>query len=160
MSEKLRKIVADALMYDLEKFVDRHWESPDFKAMGSEIERAFATCLLAGPQLAGHNMRIGFPKEPFSGWFLVPQHEIGQFRVDFVFGRGRYPDLMDCVIVECDGHEFHDKTPEQAARDKSRDRFLNLHAKAVLRFTGREIYRDVYGCVIEALNVLHREGRK
>lgn len=157
MSDRLRKIITDGLIYDLERFVDRYWESKPFKEMGSEIERAFAAHMLIAPQLSGHDMRIGFPTEPYKGWFLAPQVEIGKYRVDFVFGHAGAPELPNCVVVECDGHDFHDKTPDQAARDKARDRHLNLHVKAVLRFTGREIYRDAPTCVMEALNVLHRE---
>lgn len=160
MSSTLRKIVAASLSVELERFVDRNWDSKPFQKMGSEIERAFAGCFLIGTQLSGHDTRLGMPDKPFMGWFLVPQFEIGQYRVDFLFGRGDRPTVAECVVVECDGHDFHEKTPEQAARDKARDRFLNLHVKAVLRFTGREIYRDPNGCVVEALEVLHREVRQ
>lgn len=161
MSEKLRQIVADGLVVDLHRFVDAVWDSAPFQAMGSEIERAFAASMIVSAQLnQKYEVRLARDDKPFVGWFLEPQGEIGNYRVDFLFGRGDQPELGDCVVVECDGHDFHDRTPEQAARDKARDRFLNLHVKAVLRFTGREIYRDVSGCCIEALNVLHREQMK
>ena len=61
------------------------------------------------------------------------------------------------VVVECDGHEFHEKTREQAARDKKRDRELQIAGWMVLRFTGSEIYRGAEYCardVARALKIL------
>lgn len=51
--------------------------------------------------------------------------------------------------IECDGFEFHDRTPQQAAYDRARDREL-LHAGLTLiRFAGTEIYRDAERCAID-----------
>lgn len=159
MSEKLRTIIADALRYDLEKSVNEIWESPEFRAMGSEIERAFAAYMIIGSKrLNGIDIRLEMPSEPFDGYFLVPQVQIGAYRVDFILGEGRHPQLLRSVAIECDGYDFHDRTPEMAARDKARDRFLNQKVKAVVRITGREIYRDVDSCMADALRVLFRDG--
>lgn len=46
------------------------------------------------------------------------------------------------LVVECDGHDFHEKTKEQAARDKKRDRDLAELGFRVLRFSGSEIYKE------------------
>jgi hypothetical protein len=46
------------------------------------------------------------------------------------------------VAVECDGHDFHERTKQQAERDKKRDRDLQSIGWRVLRFTGSEIVRD------------------
>lgn len=53
------------------------------------------------------------------------------------------------LVVECDGHDFHEKTKEQAKRDKSRDRDLQAAGITVLRFTGSEIYNDINQCIID-----------
>ncbi|MGG3012260.1 hypothetical protein ABEO98_22600 [Brevibacillus parabrevis] len=50
---------------------------------------------------------------------------------------------LDCLFkgenhsfaIECDGHEFHEKTKEQAARDKQRDRDLQSMGYRALRCT-------------------------
>jgi hypothetical protein len=42
----------------------------------------------------------------------------------------------------CDGHDYHERTKEQAERDKSRDRALKRAGYDVIHFTGREIWRD------------------
>jgi very-short-patch-repair endonuclease len=46
------------------------------------------------------------------------------------------------VAVECDGFDFHERTKEQAQRDKARDRDLQSLGWVVARFTGSEIIRD------------------
>jgi very-short-patch-repair endonuclease len=81
---------------------------------------------------------------------VFPQLHLGDYRVDFAFSRScidrEHDDGDPFVIVECDGHDFHERTKEQAARDKSRDRELQLAGHRVLRFTGSEIWRDPVGC--------------
>lgn len=44
--------------------------------------------------------------------------------------------------IECDGHEFHEKTKEQALRDKRRERNLMSLGFHVIRFTGSEIWNS------------------
>jgi len=58
------------------------------------------------------------------------------------------------VAIECDGHEFHERTKEQAARDKSRDRALAADGVIVLRFTGSEIWHNTWECSEEVFLVL------
>jgi very-short-patch-repair endonuclease len=53
------------------------------------------------------------------------------------------------IVVECDGHDFHEKTPEQAKRDKKRDRDMIKAGYHVLRFTGSEIVNDPFACVMD-----------
>lgn len=72
--------------------------------------------------------------------------------VDFLFGVVDFNEERHFAVVECDGHEFHERTKEQAKRDRSRDRRLQEAGFRVFRFTGSEIYRDPIGCVREVLN--------
>jgi very-short-patch-repair endonuclease len=99
--------------------------------------------------------------------FVLPQYTIGEYRVDFLLIRLNYEyyeivgntgktlkfetDAEECprVIVECDGHEYHEKTREQARRDKARDRFLQAHGFHVLRFTGSELVQNPLNCADE-----------
>lgn len=81
---------------------------------------------------------------------VAPQVQIGRYRVDFLFGAS-FCDKIDplperYLVVECDGHEFHEKTKAQAERDKKRDRDLQAAGFAVYRFTGSQIYRDPQQC--------------
>lgn len=72
--------------------------------------------------------------------------EIGTIHPDFVLGlglNGRWRKLG----IECDGHDFHERTKEQAARDKRRDRSSFLSGVPILRFTGSEIYNEPAECM-------------
>jgi very-short-patch-repair endonuclease len=79
---------------------------------------------------------------------VTPQKDIGGFVVDFLIEAGDRK-----VVVECDGHEFHDRTPEQAGYDKARDRRLTAMGYLVLRFTGSEINRDATSCAAEVWDI-------
>ncbi|KAA0117930.1 DUF559 domain-containing protein [Methylobacterium sp. P1-11] len=75
--------------------------------------------------------------------------------VDFLFIVRDFADKNHMAVVECDGHEFHERTKEQAQRDRSRDRRLQEAGYRVFRFTGSEIYRDPLGCAREVMNWAH-----
>lgn len=62
------------------------------------------------------------------------------------------------IIVELDGHDFHERTPEQAQKDKSRDRELQAKGWHVLRFTGREVLRDPWLCLNEVETLLRAKA--
>lgn len=76
---------------------------------------------------------------------LAAQHSVlnGKYRLDFAIWREGKPWR---IAVECDGHNFHEKTKEQVARDKARERDLIFEGWTVLRFSGTEIHRDADGC--------------
>ena len=90
---------------------------------------------------------------------VVPQFPMGRKRIDFAVSiydplditmpsRGRA-----VVFVECDGHAYHERTKEQAARDRSRDRQLQRTAP-VMRFTGSEIWNDAEQCWADIVSLL------
>ena len=66
------------------------------------------------------------------------------------------------LAIECDGHEFHEKTKQQVARDKRRDRWFALHGISLIRFSGHEVWRSPTECAEQALEVYwaaHRRRR-
>jgi very-short-patch-repair endonuclease len=67
-----------------------------------------------------------------------------KYRVDFAMfiTDVNNHDNTFLFIIECDGHDFHEKTKEQAAHDKARDRDLSEIADLVLHYTGSEIYNE------------------
>jgi very-short-patch-repair endonuclease len=85
---------------------------------------------------------------------VLPQVQVGPYRVDFLIKMLGDPDGVG-VIVECDGHDFHERTKEQAERDRKRDRDLGSQGYRVLRFTGRELWRDPHSCADEAMAAYH-----
>lgn len=86
----------------------------------------------------------------FVGW----QVRVLDWPVDFLV-KARTPflpaDPIATLVIECDGHEFHERTKEQAARDRARDRALQAAGITIMRFTGAELYRDPMKCACEAL---------
>ena len=59
-----------------------------------------------------------------------------------------------CFVIECDGHEFHQKTKEQVERDNARMRALQKEGYEVIRFSGTEIWHKPYKCANEVLNII------
>ena len=88
-------------------------------------------------------------------FYITPQAEIGNYKADFLlwFQLGRH---IGGLVIECDGHAFHERTKEQAGRDKKRDRELLTSGFPVLRFTGSEIFKDPIGCAAQVKDALFR----
>ena len=89
---------------------------------------------------------------------VVPQHPIatesGNYRADFLVTASLDSALK--LVVEVDGHDFHERTKEQAARDKSRDRAMLAAGYHVMRFTGSEVWRDPNRCASEVQSFMRR----
>ncbi len=80
---------------------------------------------------------------------IQPQARLGDYRVDFLISQG-----ATRLIVECDGHDFHNVTKQQALNDRKRDRWLHNDDYVVFRFTGSEIYADPKRCAEAAFRYL------
>lgn len=89
-------------------------------------------------------------KALYSHIAVVPQYNVGPFRLDFAIPSAK-------IAIEVDGHDYH-KTKEQRTHDSRRDRFLQANGWRILRFTGTEIYRDVEQCVREILAIVKQMG--
>lgn len=83
--------------------------------------------------------------------FLYAQREIGKYVADFLI---QPPTPLVKVVVECDGHDFHQRTKDQAEHDKKRDRWMTTAGYTVVRFTGSEFWRDADGCFQQAMDAL------
>lgn len=85
------------------------------------------------------------------------------YRADFFINafisevEGRHGLLSLPVAVECDGHDFHEKTKAQAMRDKKRDRDFIAAGVPVLHFTGHEVWKNPGKCVEEIGDYLVNE---
>lgn len=75
------------------------------------------------------------------------------FRVDFLVA-ALVKDRTYHIVVECDGHDYHERTKEQAIKDRSRDRILQRHGYTIMRFTGSEINSNPFACAREVLDML------
>lgn len=92
---------------------------------------------------------------PGIGLFVFPQRRIGKYRADFLlrYERGASVTGAD-VIVELDGHDFHDKDKRQRSFEKARDRFLVREGYRVLHFTGSDVVADPYEVAHEVLSLM------
>lgn len=82
---------------------------------------------------------------------IKQQVQIGKYSVDFLVTANLSDDK---IIIECDGHDFHEKTKEQAKHDKERDRWLTSQGFKILRYTGSEIYNNFQGIEAELIRLL------
>ena len=124
----------------------------------SPIEAKFIVALFGHGEFDDMVVRVGTGAEHFGCLAdkleVCPQFVIGPYRCDFAFLQFHPRGTTTRIIVECDGHDFHDRTKEQAQRDKSRDRFLQSRGWRVFRFTGSEIHRDAHKCVDEVAHII------
>lgn len=81
--------------------------------------------------------------------------------VDFLIssGLGQYRRRAR-LVVECDGHNFHERSKEQAMRDRSRDRALQEAGYTVFRFTGAELWRDPCACADQVIKWAETAGEE
>lgn len=112
------------------------------------------------PDCSIAHVALMFPNTAWPNWqdepkfadekyvIILEQVEIGEFRVDFLIV-AKLAGIVRRIVIECDGHDFHERTKEQAERDRSRDRWFVSNGMTVLRFTGREIWRDPIACTKE-----------
>jgi very-short-patch-repair endonuclease len=61
------------------------------------------------------------------------------------------------IAVECDGHDFHEKTPHQAARDSAKNGDLQIAGWRLLRFTGRQIRQNPKYCATRVAELAKNE---
>ena len=117
--------------------------------------------------------------------YIEPQAQLGEYRVDFLLTQHIYgpdfekqvkvpPELKhklpgvetvpgekkveERMIVECDGFDYHERTKEQASRDRERDRALQSFGYQVFRYTGSDIWADVFRCADEAVTTLSKSA--
>jgi len=90
------------------------------------------------------------------------QEPIGVYRADFVIN---WSDCNFCgtghnygfdIVIECDGHDNHERTKKQAAHDRKRDRFMQTEGYTVLRFTGSELWANPMKCAYEVYNHIEK----
>lgn len=99
---------------------------------------------------------VGDKCDGWCGPFLLirPQVALASARHDFVVSSPQADGPVGVLVVEIDGHGFHDRTKEQASADRRRDRnTIRAHSMPTIRFTGSDVYRDPIGCAREAREI-------
>jgi very-short-patch-repair endonuclease len=84
---------------------------------------------------------------------LHPQERVktdaGTYSIDFVVRSTVGNESRGTLAIELDGHDFHEKTKEQVAKDKKRERAIVKAGLPILRFSGYEIWTNARACVLE-----------
>lgn len=79
------------------------------------------------------------------------------YRVDMEIAvENKTTQKMHHFVIECDGHDFHEKNKTQVAKDKSRERALTKEGFVVIRFSGSEIYKSPGKCAFEVRDIMVR----
>lgn len=122
--------------------VDEEWDWKLVQAVDDEhlarlkSHDQYQNFLIIQSQVQLDNWRVDFLIHAYADWARYDHGKVAGWRK---------------LIVECDGHEFHERTKEQAGRDRSRDRQAQLANLEVFRFTGSELWRDPLGCALQIL---------
>ncbi len=154
--------VASSLMDDFTSFCCGVTEELE-PICGSPIE-----VMLGSAILVGLNLTHGFRPDVFvelvtnenqapssaASVSLIPQYRWSRYRIDFAILFHQMPDRT--IFIECDGHDFHERTKEQAASDRSRDRAIQEAGIPILRFTGSEINRSPGHCAFSILTFIQK----
>lgn len=90
------------------------------------------------------------------GIHVFSQARIGKFRVDFLVEQvGIGPeDVYTPVIVELDGHDFHERNKKERSYEKARDRYFVKEGYRVVHFTGSDVVKDPYQVAFEVLEMV------
>lgn len=147
------------------RFTIEHTIKRMMAACESPIERVLVAALIEETYDMGinrcwwSNNNEYFGKEPTRSWDWhgYVQPKAGAYRLDV--GLSVPVTTLDggknlLFAIECDGHDFHERTKQQAARDKQRDRDLQVAGFRIIRFTGSEIWSDAQECAGQVLQVV------
>lgn len=77
----------------------------------------------------------------------------GRYRADISISRGSF-----CLVIECDGAEFHTFSLTQVDADHERDRECQIDGRHIFRFSGEEIRKYTMWCAAEVMRFLHSRG--
>lgn len=100
--------------------------------------------------------------------YLEPQYDFNEdgkrYRLDFLIEYIKMEgdtvedvkEYSSTVVVECDGHQFHEKTKEQVKRGNQRDYDLKMCGYDVIHFSGSELYNNPQECVQKVVDYLRK----
>ncbi len=146
--------------------IQGYCESPIERLLANAVAEIFSDYESAGlvlSALAPCEYTASFRSDASASAYLIPQATVGgcdqdsdwTYRVDFLLVCGSSPAFRRCFAIECDGHEWHEKTKDQVARDKRRDRRMIMDGITPIRFSGSEIHKDASGCADYLRSLAH-----
>lgn len=159
---------AEKLLKRKSEEIKNCWEDMTFsEVINSEVESPIEQLFLIEWYFQLYNFHYPFDRGNF---YILPQYKIKigekEYKVDFLI---LYPDPKkpflgkikkdEGIIVELDSYLWHGKSPEQFEKEKKRERDLIKEGWQIIRFSGREVVRDIEKCVIEVLNIFRDKKR-
>lgn len=81
---------------------------------------------------------------------ITKQININGYKLDF-YMQSFVPNVY--MGIEIDGHEWHERSKEQASSDKKRERKLLSLGIPCIRFTGSDVFTNADGCAKESLDI-------
>ncbi|MBV1910666.1 MAG: endonuclease domain-containing protein [Kangiellaceae bacterium] len=174
--------IAKDLAQKIEKISAEHKSLASFlKSCESPMEQKFLTALFdtfpgfpcnwkgehilcsdfCEPHALGFNLRI-YPQRDIKidVYDVEKQRDYRKYRADFLLKLTRWnhesgqTDIIEELVVEVDGHAYHEKTKAQAKRDRSRDRTMTASGLTIFRFTGSELFNQMDDSVMEIYTYL------
>jgi len=159
-------IAAEAMMAVMAIRASRwFWRSVDAITVQSKLELVLAMAIRVCGEAIGDDevingfcdVRAGMHREERAyaptQISLCHQHVMGPYHADLFVTGYDCGNRVDSVAVEVDGHDFHEKTKEQASRDKERDRAIQKFNCKVFRYSGADVFADPFRCALEIVNV-------
>ncbi len=154
LGDNVKKFLCDSI----ELFISRSFELID--KCETPIEQLLAIALFSVKYLPIVNYPCEVlikPQETLECSSLYEKNKKKKYRVDFLIIANKDGKEFKYVI-ECDGHDFHEKTKEQALKDKKRDRNLMFNGYQIIRFTGSEIWADPAFCAFDVYRVIAKNS--
>lgn len=127
----------------------------------SPIEQLFETALMTLIQVVeqecDHFQVNG--EWRYIGINVMPQCKIQNYTADYALFKESHDAILNThdfkkVVVELDGHAFHDKNEKQRRYEKKRDREMQKLGYKVFRYTGAEIVKDPFSAAIECVSYM------
>lgn len=91
---------------------------------------------------------------PQKNIYIDKKHYIADFLIEILFKHNDKNIAIMNLIIECDGHEFHERTKEQVIKDNQRNRDLLNNDYHILHFSGSEIYNTSTKCKREIIKYI------
>ena len=149
--EELKQDLHDTLNFVEEELEDI--ESPIEKIFHLSLNAYYLEELIGDPM---SNYKLFIDPQPeleFGVKKYRPDFEITMFQHLEIGGQQKMRDVT--CYIECDGHDFHERTKEQAKKDRKKDRAFMTKGLHLIRFTGSEIYNSHTQCSKEVLDFMY-----
>lgn len=90
---------------------------------------------------------------------LLRQYPVGKYFLDFAYFDNKSSNPKFKIAIEIDGLKYHSYI-NQRENDYERQYFLMMNDWYVLRFTGRQVYKNSKKCIKMLLNYIEHLEKK